>query len=112
MRVGAIRRFFGCCVASGASGALPSPFSGSVVAGVSRFPRTVPENELVVLGRGVWGGVVRGRVDGGAELVAVTDGTAPRVGVGLLTTAANCGAGVCVAIEPAELDRAGLAGGT
>jgi hypothetical protein len=61
---------------------------------------------------GVCGGVVRGSVGGCAECVAVTDGTVPSVGVGLLTTPAGGG---CeedwVATEQVELDRAGLAGG-
>lgn len=53
---------------------------------------------------GVCGGVLRGRVGGCAEWVAVTRGTDPSVGVGLLITEAE-EAGVAV------LDRAGLAGG-
>lgn len=60
---------------------------------------------------GVCGGVVSGSVGGCAECVAVTDGTVPSVGVGLFTTAAGVG-WVEVATEQAELDRAGLAGGT
>lgn len=62
---------------------------------------------------GVCGGVVSGRVGGCDECVAVTNGTDPSVGVGLLTTdpVACCTAVDCVAIEDTELDRAGLAGG-
>lgn len=62
-------------------------------------------------GRGVCGGVVSGSVGGCAECVAVTDGTEPRVGVGLFTTLPVCCVDDCVVTEHAELDRAGLAGG-
>ena len=110
--VGAIRRFFGCCVAAIDSEPLPSSLSDSLVAGASRLPRTLPIDGITVFRRGVCGGVVRGRVEGWAECVAVTEGTEPRVGVGLLITAADCCIDDWVATEPAELDRAGLAGGT
>ena len=63
---------------------------------------------------GVCGGdVVKGRVGGCGELAAVTRGTEPSVGVGLLITLAvvDGWAGDGVAIDPAELVRAGLAGG-
>lgn len=112
--VGATLRFFGCWVGVD-SGALLSSFSDSLAVRVSRFPSTL----LVVLvlnpawvgvGRGVCGGVVSGSADGCAECVAVTNGTQPRVGVGLLTTAPVCWVD-CVAIEEVELERAGLAGG-
>lgn len=52
-----------------------------------------------------------GSVEGCAECVAVTSGTEPKVGVGLLTTAPVCWLG-WVATEEAEFERAGLAGGT
>lgn len=110
--VGAIRRFFGCCVAAVDSEPLLSSFSDSLVAGASRLPRTLPIDGITVFGRGVCGGVVRGREEGCAEFVAVTEGTEPRVGVGLLITVADCCVDDWVATEPAELDRAGLAGGT
>lgn len=55
----------------------------------------------------------RGSVAGCAECAAVTEGTVPSVGVGLLTTLEGvCCAGGCVATEQVELERAGLAGGT
>lgn len=45
-------------------------------------------------------------------MAAVTSGTAPKVGVGLLTTpAVDCWVEDCVVIEHAEFERAGLAGG-
>jgi hypothetical protein len=106
--VGATRRFLGCCV-KGFSDSLFSSFSNS-----PRFPSTLPELAVwEALGIGVWGGVVSGRgsVDGCAECAAVTDGTDPRVGVGLLTTPAGVCCEDCVATEQAELERAGLAGG-
>lgn len=112
IRVGATRRFFGCCVAVVDSGPLLSSFSDSLVAGASRLPRTLPVNEVAVFGIGVCGGVVMGRPEGCEECVAVTEGTEPRVGVGLLITAAACCVDDWVPTEPAELDRAGLAGGT
>lgn len=113
--VGAIRRFFGCW-AGAASGPLLSSFSDSLAVLMSRLPRTVPVSVLVPpcelgIGRGVCGGVVRGSDEGCAECAAVTDGTDPRVGVGLFTTAPACWFDDCVATEQAELDRAGLAGG-
>lgn len=111
IRVGAIRRFFGCCVAVVDSGPLPSSFSDSLVAGASRLPSTLPIDGAAAFGIGVCGGVVRGRPEGCEECVAVTEGTEPRVGVGLLITAADCCVDDCVPTEPAELDRAGLAGG-
>ena len=58
---------------------------------------------------GVCGGVVSGRVGGCAECVAVTSGTDPSVGVGLLMSL-DPEPG-CVVTEETELDRAGLAGG-
>lgn len=81
--------------------------------------------------RGVCGGVVSGRAGGWAEFVAVTNGTEPRVGVGLFITgvepapvpvpepdpaaAVDAGwerEGVVVGVfEEAEVERAGLAGG-
>lgn len=61
---------------------------------------------------GVCGGVLKGRVWGWDEFVAVTSGTAPKVGVGLLTTfAVDCWVEDCVATEHAEFERTGLAGG-
>ena len=106
-----MRRFF-VCWAVVCSTSLFSSFSNS-----PRFPKTLP---LVVvlcgaLEIGVCGGVVSGRgsVDGCAECVAVTDGTVPRVGVGLFTIPAGvCCEEDCVATEQVELERAGLAGGT
>jgi hypothetical protein len=61
----------------------------SLVPLISRLPSTLPLIELVALCPpamliGVCGGVVNGKPTGGAELVAVTSGTWPRVGVGLL----------------------------
>ena len=112
MRVGATRRLFGgCCNASFGSSLLPS-LSDSL----ARFPKTlVPAVVVPFCGGpeiGVCGGVVIGSVGGCAEFVAVTDGTVPRVGVGLFTTTAGAGCvESCVATEQAELDRAGLAGG-
>lgn len=71
-------------------GSLASSFSDSLAAPMSRLPSTLPLIELCALWdtpeTGVWGGVVKGRAGGGAELVAVTRGTVPKVGVGLLTT--------------------------
>lgn len=64
----------------------------------------------MAVGSGVCGGVVSGSAEGCAECVAVTSGTDPRVGVGLLTTAPVCWLG-WVATEEAEFERAGLAGG-
>jgi hypothetical protein len=112
IRVGATRRFFGCCVTVVDSEPLLSSFSDSLVAGASRLPRTLPVVEEAVFGKGVCGGVVRGRPEGCEECVAVTEGTEPRVGVGLLITAAACCVDDWVPTEPAELERAGLAGGT
>lgn len=61
---------------------------------------------------GVCGGVDRGREGGCEELVAVTSGTEPRVGVGLFTTdPVACWTGGCVATDDTEFERAGLAGG-
>lgn len=57
---------------------------------------------------GVCGGVVSGSVGGWAEWVAVTSGTDPSVGVGLLMSLELPD---CVVTEETELDRAGLAGG-
>lgn len=76
------------------------------------MPRTLPVIEEAVFGKGVCGGVVRGRPEGCEECVAVTEGTEPRVGVGLFITAAACCVDDCVPTEPTELDLAGLAGGT
>lgn len=65
---------------------LDSSFSDSLIVPRSLFPSTLPLMELAALCEtmeiGVWGGVVAGRF----EFVAVTEGTAPIVGVGLLTT--------------------------
>ena len=60
---------------------------------------------------GVIGGVHKGR-PGGAELVAATLGTLPRVRMGLLVTMplGVCATEDCVAIEEAELDLLGLTG--
>jgi hypothetical protein len=67
-----------------------SSFSDSLIAKMSRFPKTLLLIELAALCEipdiGVGGGVVRGRIGGCAEFVAVTEGTEPRVGVGLLIT--------------------------
>lgn len=108
--VGATRRFFGCS----ASCPLLSSFSVSLAGRASRLPRTLPLTEFGPLcdtvDIGVWGGVLNGRAGGWEELAAVTSGTAPKVGVGLLTTA-GCWAEDWVVIEHAELERAGLAGG-
>ncbi len=60
---------------------------------------------------GVCGGVVSGSPTGGAEFVAVTSGTWPRVGVGLLPTEFVC-TEAKVAIEDCEFDLAGLPGRT
>ncbi len=88
-----------------------SSFSDSL-----RFPRTVLLALLAspwdAVDSGVSGGVVRGRVAGGcAECVAVTSGTEPRVGVGLLTTVSACCEARCVVTDDTEFERAGLAGG-
>jgi hypothetical protein len=84
-----------------------SSFSDSL-----RLPRTVLPSLWETVDIGVSGGVVSGRVAGGcAECVAVTSGTDPSVGVGLLTTASACCEARCVVTEDTELDRAGLAGG-
>lgn len=82
---------------------------------MSRLPRTLPLTELLALWDtpddiGVCGGVVRGRVGGCAELAAVTRGTDPNVGVGLLMTVCGCWVEERVATEEVELDRAGLEG--
>jgi hypothetical protein len=87
MRVGAIRRFFGCWPV--VSGPLLSSFSDSLVVRASRLPRTltvVPAPPCEGVGNGVCGGVVSGRAEGCAEFAAVTEGTEPSVGVGLFTT--------------------------
>ena len=87
---------------------------------MSRLPRTLPPTELGLLwemvDKGVCGGVgvVIGRVGGCEELVAVTRGTEPSVGVGLLITLAADGGWAgdeVAAIDPAEFVRAGLDGG-
>jgi hypothetical protein len=83
-RVGAILRFFGA--------EEPSSFSDSD--SPTRFPSTE---------EGVSGGVVRGRAAGAAELTAVTRGTAPKMGVGLLFTVE-----AIVAIEDVLFDLVGL----
>lgn len=64
---------------------------------ISRFPKTLPLMELVALwdDMGVSGGVLKGWL----EFVAVTEGTVPRIGVGLFTTLA--------ALEVAEEGVAG-----
>lgn len=115
IRVGATRRLFGGCCDALFGSSLPPSFSDSLAGLTSRLPSTLPP---VVVDPfcgtpeiGVCGGVVSGSVGGCAECVAVTDGTVPSVGVGLFTTAAGVG-WVEVATEQAELDRAGLAGGT
>lgn len=63
----------------------------------SRLPRTLPLIELAALceDMGVSGGVLKGWL----EFVAVTEGTVPRIGVGLFTTTAAL-----------ELDEEGVAG--
>jgi hypothetical protein len=114
--VGATRRFFGCCAVPD-SASLQSSFSASLAVRISRFPNTLLL-VLVVLAAppvgpadmGVCGGVVRGSAEGWAECVAVTSGTDPSVGVGLLNIAVLCNVDCCVATELAELDRVGLAG--
>jgi hypothetical protein len=53
--------------------------------------------------------VVSGRGTGGAEFVAVTEGTEPRVGVGLLTLN-EVAVEAIVAIEDVEFERVGLPG--
>ena len=81
---------------------------------MSRFPNTLPLIELVALWEipdtGVCGGVVRGKPAGWPELVAVTLGTEPRVGVGLFIGA---GAGVwideIVLTDEIDADLRGLA---
>lgn len=117
IRVGATRRLFGGCCNAEFGCSLLSSFSASLEGPASRFPRTLLPVVVGPFGGtleiGVCGGVVSGSVDGCAECVAVTDGTVPSVGVGLLTTAAGVGCEEdCVATEQAEVERAGLAGGT
>ena len=100
--VGAILLFFcGCCLSSR---------SDSLVPPISRFPRklllTEPELDI-----GVIGGVYKGS-PAGPELLAVTLGTLPIVGVGSLITLV---AGVCakekvVATDEVEFDLLGLTG--
>lgn len=111
IRVGATRRFLGCWTTLG-SASLFSSFSNS-----PRFPNTLLDGVAVcgALEIGVCGGVVSGRGSAGgcAEFVAVTEGTVPSVGVGLLTTPPEaCCKDDCVATEQVEFERAGLAGGT
>lgn len=88
--VGATRRFFDCWE----SWLLLSSFSDSLAAFVSRLPRTLPLAEFGPLCDmaeiGVSGGVLNGSAGGWEELAAVTSGTEPKVGVGLLTTLADC----------------------
>ncbi len=93
--VGATRRLLGAgriSVSLSWLGSLSfeSSFSDSLAANISRFPKTEPLIELVALCEipdiGVCGGVVMGRQGGWAEFTAVTEGTEPRVGVGLLIT--------------------------
>lgn len=115
--VGATRRFFGCCAAP-VSASLQSSFSASPAVWISRFPNTLLLLFVVLAAppvgaadMGVCGGVVRGSVEGWAECVAVTDGTDPSVGVGLLNTAVLWTVDGCGVCELAELDRVGLAGG-
>jgi hypothetical protein len=112
-KVGATLRFLaGAC-------SILSSFSDSLAA-VSLLPSTLaPLTELARLAEvadiGVCGGVVI-RVDPtAAELVAVTLGTLPSVGVGLLVIVMPGGSGwcpkeSCVATEDAEEVRVGLAG--
>lgn len=111
IRVGATRRFLGCWATIG-SASLFSSFSNS-----PRFPNTLLDGAAVcgALEFGVCGGVVSGRGSGCgcAECVAVTEGTVPSVGVGLLTTPPEgCCKDDCVDTEQVEFERAGLAGGT
>ena len=93
---------------------LPSSFSDSSIAAVSRFPSTLPLMELVALcvpDMGVCGGVLRG-IPAGAEFAAARLGTLPRVGVGLLLTNPD-DAGVWLTdevMEETEEDRVGLVG--
>jgi hypothetical protein len=105
-----MRRFLAGFGLSSDSLALVSSFSDSLAAPISRLPSIVLLNELVLLcempGMGVRGGVVRGRTWGCDELVAVTSGTVPSVGVGLLMTVFGCVE--IVWMEEAEDDRAGL----
>ena len=59
---------------------------------------------------GVWGGVVIGGIAiGGAEFIAVANGTWPSVGVGLFVICEVC-TDVIVAIDDCEFDRVGLPG--
>lgn len=52
---------------------------------------------------------MKGRTGGGAELVAVTDGTVPRVGVGLFMTSEPDAAAMDDEVEPVGLaGRSGL----
>ena len=94
--VGAIRRFLG-------------PGSSRSDSLVSRLPSTLPvtdDGRLITPDIGVSGGVDHG-CPPNDELDAVTLGTLPIIGVGLLTT----GCEASVAIEDIELDLAGLWGG-
>lgn len=79
---------------------------------MSRLPSTLPLTELAALcdapDIGVCGGVVNG---GGPEFVAVTDGTEPRMGVGLFTTVEGDGLPTPnEALERGVTDSGGLAG--
>lgn len=117
IRVGATRRLFGGCCTAEFGSSFPSSFSASFEGRASRLPKTLLPAVAGPFGGaleiGVCGGVVSGSADGCAECVAVTDGTVPSVGVGLLTTAIGVGCVEdCVATEQAEVERAGLAGGT
>jgi hypothetical protein len=76
------------------------------------LPRTLPLTELVALwppAIGVCGGVGCGKPTKPDEFIAVTIGTWPRVGVGLLVTA-GVGTEDIVAIDDCEFDRVGLLG--
>jgi hypothetical protein len=109
-RVGAIRLFLDCCWNLSLVWSLVSSFSDSLAALKSRFPRKL----LLVLydttDMGVSGGVVKERLDGWLGFAAVTSGTEPRVGVGLLMTVPAGGCAERVMMDEADEDRAGLAG--
>ena len=76
---------------------------------MSRFPSTLPLTELgrlLIIPDGVCGGVVQGKPLND-EFGAVTLGTFPSVGVGLLPTICDD----CVTIDEVEFDLVGLGGG-
>ena len=100
-----MRLFFGADLFSSISDSLVPPISLLP----SRLPLTDPG--ALILDMGVMGGVYRGKL-GGAEFVAATLGTLPRVRIGLLVTmpAGVCAIEDCVAIEEVEFDLLGLTG--